>query len=77
MSSWRTSRPRVAPIDRRTEISRCRVVARDSSRFATLAQTISSMTNATLASQMATRSLACDTAFRSNPRSGTSSAVAR
>ena len=42
MSSWRISRPRVAPIERRTEISRDRAVARVSRRFATLAQTISS-----------------------------------
>ena len=42
MSSCRTSRPRVAPSESRTEISFCRVVARERSRFATLAQTISS-----------------------------------
>ena len=35
-------RPRVAPSDRRTDSSFCRVVARESSRFATFAQTISS-----------------------------------
>ena len=38
--SWRTSLGRVAPSDSRTDSSFCRVVARDSSRFATLAQTI-------------------------------------
>lgn len=37
--SWRTSRNRVAPIDRRTDSSFCREKARDSSRFATLAHT--------------------------------------
>ena len=42
VSSWRISRPRVAPIERRTEISRDRAVARVSRRLATLAQTISS-----------------------------------
>ena len=42
VSSCRTSRPRVAPSESRTEISFCRVVARESSRLATLAQTISS-----------------------------------
>ena len=40
VSSWRTSRPRVAPSDNLIEISRCRVAARDSSRLATLAHTI-------------------------------------
>ena len=46
ISSWRITRQRVAPSDTRTEISRARLVARDSSRLATLAQAISS-TNAT------------------------------
>ena len=41
-SSWRTSCPRVAPIDRRTAISRCRMNPRAMSRFATLAQAMSS-----------------------------------
>ena len=45
-SSWRITRQRDAPSDTRTEISRARLVARDSSRLATFAQAISS-TNAT------------------------------
>ena len=38
--SWRRMRPRPAPMARRTAISLCRVVARASSKFATLAQAI-------------------------------------
>ena len=41
-SSWRTSRPRVAPSDSRTAISRCRMNPRAMSRLATLAQAMSS-----------------------------------
>ena len=41
-SSWRTMRPRDAPIARRTAISRSRAVARASIRFARLAHAISS-----------------------------------
>ena len=39
-SSWRTIRPRPAPIARRSAISRVRVAPRASSRFATLTQAI-------------------------------------
>ena len=39
--SWRVSRPWPAPIEARTAISRCRPSARESSRFATLAQAMS------------------------------------
>ena len=46
--SWRTSRARVAPSDSRTDSSFWRVAARDSSRFATLAQTISSTSATTV-----------------------------
>ncbi len=42
MSNWRTTRKRLAPIAARTAISRCRPSARDSSRFATFVQAISS-----------------------------------
>ncbi len=42
INSCRTSRPRLAPNASRTEISRPRVVARASSRFATFAQAMSS-----------------------------------
>ena len=42
MSSCRTSRRRLAPSAARTVISRWRALARDSSRFETLAQAISS-----------------------------------
>ena len=42
VSSWRTIRPRPAPIAARTDISRARAVARASSRLATLAQAMSS-----------------------------------
>ncbi len=42
VSSWLMIRPRLAPIERRTAISRCRDVARASSRFAVFAQAISS-----------------------------------
>ncbi len=38
VSSWRTTRPRLAPSDRRTPISRCRALARASITFETLAQ---------------------------------------
>ena len=47
VSSWRTMRPRPAPSAERTAISRCRTVALDSSRFATLAHAISSSTRLT------------------------------
>jgi hypothetical protein len=40
--SWRIRRVRVAPSDKRTASSRCRDAARESSRFATFAHTISS-----------------------------------
>ena len=43
VSNWRITRPRPAPSARRIAISRCRVVARASSRFATLAHAISKM----------------------------------
>ena len=46
ISSCRTMRQREAPSEMRTEISRARLVERDSSRLATLAHAISS-TNAT------------------------------
>ncbi len=46
ISSWRITRQRDAPSATRTEISRARLVARDSSRLATFAQAIS-RTNAT------------------------------
>ena len=42
VSSWRTMRPRPAPMAERMAISRERPVARASSRLATLAQAISS-----------------------------------
>ena len=42
MTSWRTSRPRLAPIARRMPISFCRLDARASSMLATLAHAISS-----------------------------------
>ena len=42
VSSWRTIRPRLAPSAARTAISFCRASARDSSRFATFAQAMSS-----------------------------------
>ena len=41
VSNWRTSRSRDAPSDNRIAISRCLCVARESKRFATLAQAIS------------------------------------
>src|SRR5438309_9265763 len=47
VSSCRTSRPRRAPIARRTEISFCRDLLRASSRLATLAQAISRTSPAT------------------------------
>jgi hypothetical protein len=43
--SWRTSRPRDAPSDRRMRISRSREAARASNRLATLAQASSSTTS--------------------------------
>ena len=42
VSSWRTSCHRVAPIDSRTAISRCRMKPRAISRLATFAHAISS-----------------------------------
>ena len=48
VSSCRTSRPRRAPIARRTEISFCRDLLRASSRLATLAQAISRTSPATV-----------------------------
>ena len=51
MRSWRTSRAGVAPIDRRIEISRCRAVARESSKFATFAQTMRSCSMLTIDAQ--------------------------
>ena len=48
VSSCRTSRARVAPSDRRTEISFCRPVARESSRLATFAHTMSSTSTTTI-----------------------------
>ena len=48
ISSWPMTRARLAPIDKRTAISRCRLVARASSRLAVLAQAISS-SSATIA----------------------------
>ena len=42
VSNCRTMRPRPAPSAARTAISRCRAVARASSRFATFAHAISS-----------------------------------
>ena len=41
VSNWRMSRPRVAPSEARSAISRCLVAARESKRFETLAQAIS------------------------------------
>ena len=49
------SRGRDAPIDRRTAISFWRAVARDSSRLATFAQTMSSTRLVTIASAIAER----------------------
>ena len=42
VSSWRTMRPRLAPSAARIASSFCRLTPRDSSRFATLAQAMSS-----------------------------------
>ena len=46
-SSWRTMRPRPAPMASRTAISFCRAEARASNRLATLAQAMSSTTATT------------------------------
>ena len=59
MSSCRTRRPRLAPSASRTASSRCRAAARDSSRFATFAQAISSTAPTTPPSSSATDRICC------------------
>ena len=58
VSSWRTRRPRLAPIAVRTAISFCREIARESSRFAMLAQAINS-THATAPSSISSAVCSC------------------